>query len=107
MIADSVGIIDDLQCISDSTMPDVGIWIAPNGESTTFSTSDPFDVMVGGQDNPGHLSIAIAPGESLRGLDEGVYACVIPDVTGVQQTIHVGIYLNDFNSKHDMHDTSY
>ena len=99
MIADSSGRIDDLQCISASTTPNVGRWIAPNGQNITFTTGDAFDVTVGGQNNPGYLRIAIVPGESLGRLDEGVYACVIPDETGVEQTIHVGIYLNDFNGK--------
>ena len=99
VIADSAGRIDGLQCISASTTPNVGHWIATNGQNITFTTGDPFDVTIGGQNNPGNLEIAIVPGESLGGLDEGVYACVIPDETGVEQTIHVGIYLNNFNSK--------
>ena len=99
VIADSAGKIDDLQCISALTTPNVGRWIAPNGHNITFAIGDPFNVLIGGQNNPGYLRIATVPGESLAGLDEGVYACVIPDETGVEQTIHVGIYLNNFNSK--------
>lgn len=59
----------------------------------------PFDIAVGGQDDPGRVVLFVAPEERVRGTDGGVYGCIIPDEAGVDQTIHVGIYGNNFNSK--------
>ena len=96
---DSNGMLDELQCVSGSRRANVGQWIAPNGQDITYSNTDPFDIAVGGVDNPGSLAIRQAIGQILTSAFQGVYTCVIPDESGVNRSIHVGIYSNGFSGK--------
>ena len=93
------GMIGHLDCSSGSMTSNVGRWIAPNGEDITYSNIDPFDVTVGSANDPGHLSIQQASGHFLTASFQGVYTCTIPDEIGVERSLHVGLYLNGFNSK--------
>ena len=95
----SNGMLDELQCVSGSRRANVGQWIAPNGQDITYSNTDPFDIAVGGVDNPGSLAIRQAIGQILTSAFQGVYTCVIPDESGVNRSIHVGIYSNGFSGK--------
>ena len=87
------GTIESLQCISGSAVPNVGQWIAPNGQDITRSNTDPFDTTVGGSANPGHLAISPAAGRTITSSWEGVYTCSIPDQAGAEQVFYIGIYL--------------
>ena len=80
-------------------MPDVGRWIAPTGQNITYSDVDPFDIIVGGANDPGYLEIRLDAGRSLRFTDQGVYTCLIPDESGASVALHVGIYLPAYTSK--------
>ena len=80
-------------------MPNVGCFISPSGQDISDTPSMPFDITVGGQDDPGYIILSVAPDQKVRGSDSGIYTCFIPDEAGVEQTIHVGIYGNNFNSK--------
>ncbi len=98
LIATSVGSVGSLQCISGTTAPDVGQWLAPDGQNLAQGGSGPFAVTAGGQGNPGCVELALnSPG--LTNAHQGVYSCVIPDETGVDHTIRVGLYPAGFNSK--------
>ena len=88
-----------LQCISGSTSPNVGQWIAPSGQDVTYSTSDPFDVELGGVNDPGYVDIALHSGQFITFSDQGIYSCLIPDETGVTRSLLVGIYLPALTSK--------
>ena len=91
---DSTGTV---QCISGSMEPNVGQWIAPDGQELTHSTNSPFVVTLGGSTNPGYLSTVVANGQSLSNTDQGVYSCILPDESGNQQILHLGIYLSGFS----------
>lgn len=93
ILTDNFGRVPQLECISGSKMPDVGRWLTPSGQDTTLSANDPFDVTVGGQDDPGYLDVALSPGLILTFRDQGVYTCHIPDETGMNVSVFVGIYL--------------
>ena len=80
-------------------MPNVGSWIAPSGQDITTSSTDPFDVIVGGDSNPGYLSILQASGHFLTASFQGIYSCILPDENGVERQLNVGVYPNGFNGK--------
>ena len=90
--------IRELQCVSGSTAPNVGSWIAPDGEDITLEDGDQFEIVVGDSNNPGYLSVQF--GSTLfTEMEQGVYTCRIPDETGQEQYIHIGIYLPDIDSE--------
>lgn len=93
IVTDIFGRLPQLQCASGSQSAGVGKWVTPTGRDVTATTNDPFDVVIGGQDNPGYLDIMLHPGRILTLSDQGVYACRIPDEIGVISTLYVGIYL--------------
>ena len=88
-----------LLCTSGSRAADVGRWIAPHGQDITHNTTDIFDVIVGGQNNPGNINISLEAGQSLGSSQQGVYTCIIPDEGGVERIFYVGIYPTNFSSK--------
>lgn len=94
--------IDDLDCSSDSTMAGTGRWIAPNGVDLTNSTTDPFDIIIGDEQDPGSLVVQLRNGHIVTRSFEGVYTCIIPREDGVQTYHHVGIYRNGFSSKRNV-----
>lgn len=100
--ADSTGLIGELDCSSNSTTANTGRWIAPTGVDLTNSTTDPFDVIVGDEQDPGSLVIRQRIGHAVTRSFEGVYRCAIQDNGGVQTYLHVGIYRHGFNSKYSM-----
>ena len=82
-----------LQCISGSNSPNIGQWIAPLGQDATYSTSDPFDVVLGSMNDPGYMDITLHSGQFITFSDQGIYTCLIPDEAGVTHPVLVGIYL--------------
>ena len=99
VIADSTRTIADLQCISASETPNIGRFVLPSGQDINETLRMPFDITVGGQNDPGHIIVSVAPGQTVRISDGGIYTCIILDEAGAEQIIHVGIYDNTFNSK--------
>lgn len=99
IVTDNFGRMPQLQCISGSTAPNVGQWIAPSGQDATHSTSDPFDVVLGSTNDPGYFNISLHPGQFITFSDQGVYTCRIPDEAGVTRSVFVGIYLPALTSK--------
>ena len=97
--ADSDGMINDFHCSSDSTMANIGHWIGPNGMDLTNSTTDPFVVSRGNEQDPGSLVVQLRNGHIVTRSFQGIYTCIIQNDNGVQSYIHVGIYQNGFNSK--------
>ena len=98
-MTDNFGQIQNLQCISGSRTPDVGRWIAPNGQDITYSNGDPFEIIIGRANDPGYLEIRQDARRSLRFTDQGIYTCLIPDESGANMSLHVGIYLPAYTSK--------
>ena len=108
IIANSdTGRIEGLQCVSGSTTPRVGSWIAPNGENINARADDVFNVTLGGEEDPGYMRVELVAGKNLTAMDEGVYTCVIPDENEEEQYLHVGIFLSGFNSTFISFNTSY
>ena len=83
-------------CLSGRAEAGIGRWIAPNGDDFTHSESHAFQATVGGENNSGVIEISLSSPNSRFpvGQWDGVYSCVIPDETGVEQIIHLGIYLH-------------
>lgn len=82
-------------CLSGRSEAGIGRWIAPNGYDYTSPGTHSFDVRVGGEDNPGMIEISVI-GEENRfpaGKWDGVYSCVMPDESGTEQILYLGIYL--------------
>ena len=101
MRANSDGSTGTFQCISGSTQPNVGEWIALDGQQLTLSANSLFTVTIGDSTNPGYLSTVVTDGHALSNVDQGIYSCILPDESGNEQTIHVGIYLSGFNSEYN------
>ena len=82
-------------CLSGRREAGIGRWIAPNGDDYTLPGTHAFEVSVGGQSNPGVVEISIAGSDNRfpAGQWDGIYSCVIPDETGSEQRIYLGIYL--------------
>ena len=99
VVTDNFGQMPRLQCISGSNSPSVGQWIAPSGQDITYSTSDSFDVELGGMNDPGYMDITLQSGQFITFSDQGIYTCLIPDETGVTRSLQVGIYLPALTSK--------
>ena len=93
ILTDNFGRMPQLQCISGSKLPNVGQWFTPSGQDITLTTDDPFDVTAGGQRDPGHLNVSLHSGRILTIRDQGVYTCLIPDESGEDSSLLVGIYL--------------
>ncbi len=93
VLTDNFGQMPQLQCISGSQLAGVGLWFAPSGQDVTLTSNDPFDVLRGGESDPGYLDISLHSGRILTIRDQGVYACRIPDETGTNSSFFVGIYL--------------
>ncbi len=91
--------INDFHCSSDSTTANIGRWIAPNGVDLTSSTTDPFDVNVGDEQDPGSLVVQLSSGHSVTRSFQGIYTCIIRNGNGVLTYLHVGIYNDGFNSE--------
>lgn len=97
--ADSNGMIGTIDCSSGSTTPNTGRWLAPSGSDLTSSTTDPYEVTVGGVEDPGSLVVTQRVGHVVSRSFEGVYTCVLEDEAGEQVYWRVGIYRSGFNSK--------
>lgn len=82
-------------CTSGREQAGIGRWVAPNGDDYTLSGTHPFEVSLGGENNPGVVEISVSGPDNRfpAGQWDGVYSCVIPDETGTEQIIHLGIYL--------------
>ena len=93
LIVATNGGLDTIYCISGSTEPEVGRWIAPNGEDFTQPGGHPFNVVQGDTSNPGVLEISLSPqGRFSTSEWLGGYSCVIPDEENSTRIIHVGIH---------------
>ena len=82
-------------CLSGREEAGIGRWIAPNGNDYTLPGTHAFEVSVGGQNNPGVVEILVSGSDNRfpAGHWDGVYSCVIPDETGTEKIIYLGIYL--------------
>ena len=80
-------------------VPNIGSWISPSGIDLTNSTIDPFDVLVGGREDPGSLVIQQRSGHLISSSFQGVYRCIIEDEMQQQNYLLVGIYATGFSSK--------
>jgi hypothetical protein len=96
IVTNNFGQLPRIQCISGSLSAGVGQWIAPSGRDATYQTSDPFDITVGDESDPGFLEISLHSGQFITYEDQGVYTCRIPDDKGALVSLHVGIYLPAF-----------
>ena len=98
--ASITGRFSQLQCISGSTVGNVGHWKAPNGEDID---EESFIVSVGDTTDPGITSIELQTGVSLSTRDEGIYTCIIPDENGDVQYLYAGLYQRGFNGNGSTH----
>ena len=88
------------QCCSGSTNSSVGDIIGLDGNALPIDSSGA-GVTTGGlnirRDSP--ATVFIRNPVSEPAVDEGVYTCRIPDETGNDVDVNIGVYQNGFNSK--------
>ena len=92
-----------LQCRSGSMMTGVGQLVDLDGDTFTIGTSAGVFIVQqtgGGSGHPGSVQFRNrVVAETLTAADEGVYTCRIPDVTGIEVDVNIGVYQNGFNSE--------
>ena len=89
----------NFQCRSGSLDTGVGQLVDLDGNTFNIGQNNGvFSVAsIGNPVQPG--SIRIQTGTDLTAADEGVYTCRIPDETGNDVDVNIGVYLNGFNSE--------
>ena len=95
------------QCRSGSKMTGVGQLVDLDGN--TFNISQSSDVFIvqqtgpgGGSGHPGSVLFRNrVVAETLTAAHEGVYSCRIPDGTGGDVDVNIGVYRNGFNSTNE------
>ena len=92
MIAYATNQLGTIYCSSGSQTSGIGQWFAPNGAEITQNSGNSFNVVRGGGNFPSYVGLQLKTGQSFSTSDEGVYTCIIPDETGILQTLHVGLY---------------
>ena len=103
VIARTAGTRIAWQCRSGSTMTGVGQLVALDGN--TFNTGQSTGVFsiasIGNPVQPGSVLFRNHANNepALTTADEGVYSCRIPDETGNEVDVNIGVYKNGFNSK--------
>ena len=82
-------------CVSGRGQAGIGHWIAPSGDDYTLPGTHAFEVSIGGQNNPGVVEISVTGSDNRfpAGQWDGIYSCVIPDETGTEQILYLGIYI--------------
>ena len=98
IVANNLGQFSPIQCISSSKTPNEGSWISPSG--FPIYNDDIFDIIVGDENDPGFVQLALKSGRSISFSQQGIYTCTIPDDSGEVVSIHFGLYLPSFASKH-------
>ena len=96
LLADRNNQIGTISCSSGSRSSGIGQWLAPNGAVVPQSGSL-LSIVHGGGSYPAYVGLQLRANQSLSASEEGIYTCVIPDVTGIQRTLHVGIYRYGYN----------
>ena len=95
-IADSENQIGVIYCHSASRESDIGQWISPAGNDITSTLTDSFEVAHFSETLPSYTTLQLIQASSLGTVHQGIYSCVIPDETGVEQTLHIGLYPNTY-----------
>ena len=99
LLTDNFGKLPTILCVSGYAVANVGQWLSPLGVDLTMAPLDAFDVILGGQADPGHLNVSLVSGQLLTIQDQGVYGCHIQDEMERNATLFIGIYLPAFASK--------
>ena len=90
------GTVIQVQCRSGSTMTGVGQLVDLDGNTFNIGqTSGVFNIE---QPKGGLGFVQFRRAETLTAADEGVYSCRIPDETGSDVDVNIGVYQNGFNS---------
>ena len=104
VIARNSGTRISFQCRSGSTITGVGQLVCLDGN--TFNVGDDAGVfsvaqLGGGSGQPGSVLFRNHANNepALTTTDEGVYSCRIPDETGNEVDVNIGVYHNGFNSE--------
>ena len=90
-----------IHCHSTSTDSNIGRWISPLGLDITTNLTDPFSVQF--YSGLGYLSYntfkLLSPfTHPFNATYEGIYSCVVPDDQDIMQTLHIGIYSDQYSS---------
>ena len=89
-----------VQCRSGSTKIGVGQLVDLNGNTFNISKSSGVFIVEQTGSGSGHPgSVQFRGAENLIATDEGVYTCRIPDETGSNVDVNIGVYQNGFNSE--------
>ena len=91
-VADSANQIGTLYCHSASRESGIGQWISPSENNITSTLTDSFEVARFSETQPSYTTLQLTQGSSLSTAHQGIYSCVIPDETGAEQILHIGIY---------------
>ena len=101
--ASANGDIGTIYCHSSSNNLNVGQWISPEGVDITSNHLDPFSIQFrsgSGYHSYNTFQLLDRLAQPFTTSYDGVYSCIVPDDQGIMQTLHIGIYSNEYSSKH-------
>ena len=103
ILTNNLGQMSSIQCISGSNLPDLGSIASPTG-LILDNDNDIFEVRIGDEDDPGFIQLDLKSGRSISFSHQGIYTCTIPDENGNYASLHFGLYLPAFASRHNLSD---
>ena len=92
LIVASAKRISEFRCLSGTSLHNVGQLIGTTGVDIVTNTSDPFHITRGNVFSPG--VIHVRSHGFLTPENEGVYTCKMPDESGAEKSVNVGLYLS-------------
>ena len=92
LTASSDGHINRLQCISDTTTPLVQEWVTPSRHPT-------LNITHGNGVAPGVIELGVLDGGVFTADLQGVYTCVVDDVSGRVHQLSVGLFPHAFSGE--------
>ncbi len=98
-VADANGQISTISCHTASRDPLTSQWVGPLGTDITFDLTDPFAIDARSGAFPSFSSFELGAGQSLSSADQGIYSCVIPDENGVEHTLNIGLYPQEYSGE--------
>ena len=98
LLIDQIGVIH-CHTASRAALEGTAQWQSPSGTDITRDLTDDFQIQVFSGLFPSFTSLELGFGLSLSVADQGVYSCTLPDENGVQQTLYIGLYREDYDSE--------
>ena len=85
------------ECVSNSSRDGIGTITTPNG--ATLRAGGSTEQLKITSENPGVLTVETKEAVSLSDREQGIYTCTMPDSSGTDIVLNVGVYPSGFNGE--------